>query len=338
MWAGGATALAVVAAGVGAALTAGGDGGSADNHLAERAGGLSGPVFSVGTTVYLDGGAQSAVIADKAVKSMYYTSAGVLVRHGNNPYSDGGGPMRFSLVSPTAEVQPLDVTFEETVPSTDPDEPYLAYAEVVDGVVDVVLVDVRDGSEAARVAVPDVEEWGGWAAPPVSLDGDVVYLGSNDATYAVDWRSSAVTSLDSVDGFGPPDVRSGHGIVYDGSNPSVVEVLDGSTLLTAEKDEFLMLSPDGRYALGQVYDSSTLAARVVDLSTGTSVPLDIEGNGVGWSPDNDIFAVNGTKLTSCPAETGACTTTRLDLAVAPDDNGSKSFEDDLKMGGATYES
>ena len=44
-----------------------------------------GPVFAVGTTVYLDGGKTKATVDDKAIKSLYYTSAGVLVRHGNNP-------------------------------------------------------------------------------------------------------------------------------------------------------------------------------------------------------------------------------------------------------------
>ena len=44
-----------------------------------------GPVFADGTTVYLDGGKTKATVDDKAIKSLYYTSAGVLVRHGNNP-------------------------------------------------------------------------------------------------------------------------------------------------------------------------------------------------------------------------------------------------------------
>ena len=55
------------------------------------------------------------------------------------------------------------------MPSTDPDQPYLAYAEEVDGVVQVVVLDVRDESEVARVPVPDAKKWGGWVAPPVAL-------------------------------------------------------------------------------------------------------------------------------------------------------------------------
>src|SRR4051794_40919173 len=146
----GAAVAVVVASGIGVVALGGDDdkgaGKDRPNQVADMAGGLTGPVFSVGTTVYLDGGSRTATIDDKAIKSMYYTSAGVVVRHGNNNYSDGGGPMRFTLVSPDGGVHPLPVTFEETVPSTDPDEPYLAYAEKVDGVVDIVVLDVRDGT------------------------------------------------------------------------------------------------------------------------------------------------------------------------------------------------
>ena len=115
---------------------------------------ITGPVFSIGTTVYLDGGAQQVQIDDDAIKSLYYTSAGVLVRHGDNNWSDGGGPQRFSLVRPDGTVDPIDVVTEETVHSTDPTQPYLAYAEETDAGIDVVLRDLRDDTEAARVSIP----------------------------------------------------------------------------------------------------------------------------------------------------------------------------------------
>src|SRR4051794_10139432 len=154
----GVAAVVVLAGGGG--LVARGDGPPGERRAADdpvpAAPGPEGAVFSIGTTVYLDGGARTATIADHAIKSMYYTSAGVVVRHGNNDWSDGGGPMRFSLVAPDGSVHPLDVTFEETVPSTDPTQPYLAYAQRAAGVVQVVVLDVRDGSEVARVPVPDV--------------------------------------------------------------------------------------------------------------------------------------------------------------------------------------
>jgi hypothetical protein len=341
----GATAAVLVASGIGVAAL-GGDGGGdgrgkgtdRQEAAADTAGGLTGPVFSIGTTVYLDGGVRTAAIDDKAIKSMYYTSAGVVVRHGNNNYSDGGGPMRFSLVAPDGAVSPLDVTFEETVPSTDPDQPYLAYAEKADGVVQVVVLDVRDGSVAARVPVPDAKKWGGWEAPPVSLDGDLVYVGTDDVQRVVDWRTGEVSTSDAV-GPGFPDVRDGHAVTYADRKSAVVDVATGDVLAQAKKDEFFKLSPDGLYALGTTYDFDDPQARLVDLATGTETALDIEGNGLGWAPDDSVFALTGSALTSCRADTGACTTTTLSLPVKPDSNQSdENFDDDLRLGGMTYES
>jgi hypothetical protein len=338
----GAVAAVVVASGIGMAV-AGGDGSDhkgedRPDQVADTSGGLTGPVFSVGTTVYLDGGARTATIDDKAIKSMYYTSAGVVVRHGNNNYSDGGGPMRFSLVAPDGVVSKLDVTFEETVPSTDPDQPYLAYAEKVDGVVQVVVLDVRDGTEAARVPVPDAKTWGGWAAPPVSLDGDLVYVGTDDVQRTVDWRTGEVSTSEAV-GPGFADVRAGHAVTYADRKTAVVDVATGDVLAQAKKDEFFKLSPDGLYALGTSYDFDDPRARLVDLVTGAETALDIKGNGLGWSPDDSVFALNGSALTSCQADTGACTTATLSLPVQPDSNQSdKDFGDDLRLGGMTYES
>jgi hypothetical protein len=337
----GAAAAVVVASGIGLAAIGDRDGESRDRsgQVADTAGGLTGPVFSVGTTVYLDGGTRTATVDDKAIKSLYYTSAGVVVRHGNNNYSDGGGPMRFSLVTPDGSVRPLAASFEETVPSTDPDEPYLAWAEKVDGVVDVVVLDVRDGSEAARVPVPGAKTWGGWEAPPVSLDGDLVYVGTDDVQRVVDWRTGEVSTSEDVEpGF--PSVRDGHAVVYADNASSVVDVNDGTVIYAAGKNEFLSMSPDGRYALSEDYDSDGPRAQIVDLSTGAAVPLDIRGNGLGWAPDDAVFTLNGSKLTVCPAATGACTTTTVQLAVVPGagDGSDEDFDDDLRLGGMTYES
>ncbi len=72
------------------------------------------------------------------------------MRHGDNNWSDGGGPQRFSLVRPDGTVDRIGVTTEETVHSTDATQPYLAYAEETEAGVDVVVRDLRDDSEAAE--------------------------------------------------------------------------------------------------------------------------------------------------------------------------------------------
>ena len=87
----------VLGTGIGLAVTGGDDGTNVvdDNAATGR---LHGATFTVGVTAYLDGGAVTATIDDQAVKSSYYTSAGLLVRHGENNDSDGGGPQRLSLI------------------------------------------------------------------------------------------------------------------------------------------------------------------------------------------------------------------------------------------------
>ncbi len=168
-----------------------------------------GAVFSIGTTVYLDNGATTATIDDGAIKSMYYTSAGIVVRHGDNPYSDGGGPQRFSLVTADGQVKPLDLETMEAVHATDPTQPYLAYVEDDRGSRSVVVLDVRTDKEVARVAVPQSRA----DFAPVAFDGDRVYLGDGRRTLVIDWRTEDVSISDVV---------RGYPVVADGLTPGTV--------------------------------------------------------------------------------------------------------------------
>ena len=79
-----------------------------------------GVVFAVDDTVYLDGGAAAAQMPEVA-QTLYYTSAGLLVRTNKTGASDGGAPFHFQLVGADGTAQPLDLTLGEVVPSTDPD-------------------------------------------------------------------------------------------------------------------------------------------------------------------------------------------------------------------------
>jgi len=292
-----------------------------------------GAVYSVGTTVYFDNGEKSATIDDGSIKSMYYTSVGILVRHGNNPYSDGGGPQRFSLVRPDGTVSPVDVETEETVHSTDPNQPYLAYSEVVDGTVNVVVWNVDTNEEQARVPVPGDFKWGGWTAPPVALSGDTVYVGFDDVARAVDWRTGEVTETDAIEpGF--PDVAGGRALVYGRNAMSVRDVATGDTVLEIDaKNVYANLSPDGRYLLVSSY-MGPAAPELYDVDTGETVSLDKAGQVAGgWSPDDELIGLDKGKLTVCSPTTGDCTTTEVDV-----DGGSGRFADEVKLGGMTYES
>jgi len=357
----GAAVIAVAAVIGGSALGVNAIVGDKDRSKADPAAPFdSGAVFSIGTTVYLDDAAMEATIDDKAIKSLHYTSVGVLVRHGDNAWSDGGGPQRFSMVRPDGSVDRLDVTLEETVHSTDPTQPYMAYALKTDDGFDVVVRDLRDDTEVARVAIPAGSTGGGWPAPPVSLSGDTVYVGTDPQPYAVDWRSGTAEKTDAVEP-GMPDVHGGRDVVSRKGETAVVDVATGETLLSTQlrKDEYAWytLSPDGRYAILSVEDMMSSepsdTTDVYDVDTGEHVSLPLDD--YGWSGLGDLFTVSKDELTTCDAVTGECTTAKHGIQMPPKTpskevceevpggkecytEGGETWESQLKLGGRTYES
>ena len=302
----------------------------------------SGAVFSIGTTLYLDDGATTTSIDDESVKSIYYTSAGILVRHGDNPYSDGGGPQRFTLVTPEGAAQPLNLATEGTVHATDPDQPYLAYAEDAGRERSIVVVDVRTETEVARVAVPQARA----DFAPVALDGDRVFLGDDSRTLMIDWRTGAVSVSGDLRGY--PAVADGRAVVGFGADMSVIEVATGATLLTTsvgpEAYGYLTLSPTGRYAvLHREERSGTVrpdSIEVFDISTGASVMLAGPGDTWSWTTDDQLFGLDDDGLlTRCSAASGQCTSAQLDLTVLPgSESDPEDFSDDLVLGGQVRES
>lgn len=340
-----------------------GDGGDAVDPAAPATD--LGPVFSLGTTVYLDGGAEEARIDDKAVKSLFYTSAGVLVRHGENQNSDGGGPQRFSLVRPDGTVSPIGIVTEETVPGTDPDEPYLAYASpAAGGTYEVTVHDLRTDDEVATVVLPDGATGGGWNAPPVALDGDRVWVGSSPQPYLVDWRTGTATPTDEIDP-GIPAVTGGRMVRADPDEATVVDVASGDELLAVpqvnddDTDSWADLSPDGRYLMVVVEDMTAAAGaedfEVYDVETGEAVTVEQPPYEVGWTSGGGLFFLTETELTTCEADTGDCSTRPHGIDVpAPTPErqvcergstgeicyfeGGGGWDETLRVGGRTYES
>lgn len=239
--------------------------------------------------------------------------------------------MRFSLVAADGSLSKLGVTFEETVPSTDPAQPYLAYAEVVSGTVEVVVTDVTDGNEVARVPVPGKLTWGGWVAPPVALSGDLVYVGTDDVMRVVDWRTGDVTETTAVPG-GYPDISGGRAVSQVSGSVRVVDVASGQTLLEVSMPKpfgYLQLSPDGRFAGADLGKPSASSFDVYDVDNGGHVSIPGQPYDYGWSPDDQLFAVHGSTLTTCDPSTGTCSDKPLDPAPAAGE---------VRYGGRTYES
>jgi len=282
-----------------------------------------GVVFAVDDTVYLDGGAAEVKMPEVA-QTLYYTSAGLLVRTNKTGDSDGGAPFHFQLVGADGKAQPLDLTLGEVVPSTDPTQPYLAYSEADGDAVRVIVVDVTTGEQVARVAVTGLTDWGGWIAPPVALDGDTVYVSDFSHALAVDWRTGEVVPAEHVSP-GPPTVVRGRTIAPSDAAAQVVEVDSGDVLF--ESRGWLRLSPDGRYAIA---GEGASGVPVQDLDDGTSVDVGKGSVTYGWTTDDQLVGIVDGQLAVCSPESGRCTTSPLPSGVSSD-----AF---VRLPGFTYES
>ena len=320
---------AVIIGGSVVALSGGGSDRAAPDPAAP---GVSGnAVFSYGNQVFYDGPGHEAQVDDKSVKSLFYTSAGVLVRHGNNPYSDGGGPQRFSLITPEGDVQRLGLETEETVHASDVDQPYVAYGEAVDGELQVVVYDVSTDAEAARVTVgPTTDSWF-----PVAIDGDTVYVqnGYDNGIFAVDWAAGTATET-GVDAVW--DVAGGRYATSIDSRGAIVDAASNDVILTTDRGYF-DLSPDGRYAqvVNEEEESmpgSEVELEVYDVGAGSSVTITGPAYDWGWTADGDLFHVGKDEILTCDSATGEC---RAESYEMPADIGKQP---ELKLGGRTYES
>ena len=290
--------------------------------------------YAVGRTVHLGHGATTVRMPEFA-QSLYYTSVGLLVRTNKDGSSDGGAPFHFELVKAHGKTEKLGVTLGEVVPSTDPKQPYLAWAKMKGGHIRIVVRNLRTDRNVAVVAVPGKFDWGGWIAPPVALVGSRVFVGTNDRTEVVNWRTGRAWTSRTVPGSQFPDVHGNHAVVDGARSTRVVEVASGKVLLKVSQRNdfaFVQLSPDGRFATASrgmgvgVSGSFT----VYDLRRGTSVRLRKADSGYGWSADGDhVYRVNGSTMTTCNATTGDCHGTHIP-AVPPHRS--------VRYPGITYES
>jgi hypothetical protein len=285
--------------------------------------------YATGEDVYLGDGPVHATMPEVA-QTLYYTSAGVLVRTNRTGASDGGAPFHFELVADDGTTTKLGVTLGEVVPSTDPTEPYLAWAEMQGGRIQVVVHDVNTDQDVVRVDVPGTFTWGGWTAPPVALSGDTVYVATDGTTTAVDWRTGETSTSTVLPADTIPEVSGGHAVVPNGSTSDIVDASTSATLQTIHTDKLaqVALSPDGRFFAATPRETNASEFVVYDVAHGTGHSFDGQPFDWGWTSDGRLFKVAGSTLTTCDADTGQCTTS----SVPPVGAGM------IRLGGHTYES
>ena len=101
--------------------------------------------FSVGQKLYI-GGRRSR--GTSRSRSLYYTSAGVVVRSGDEESTDSAGPSHYTLVAPDGSQTPVEINAGDRVLGFEPDSTHVAYAEPNGEAWDVVVQDVVTGEES----------------------------------------------------------------------------------------------------------------------------------------------------------------------------------------------
>ncbi len=196
------------------------------------------------------------------------------------------------------------------------------------------MLDVRT-SEQVTVPVTGAFTWGGWEAPPVSIDGDLVYVGLDDATVAVDFRTGEQQVAGGMEASYYPDVVDGRTLLepprdrqYRPTGPGqVVDALTGEVVreVPSTGDTFAVLSPDGGYV--RVVGYGRASGEVLDVVSGASTALPDDGGDYGWTPDGGLIAVSRSGASICEPGGGSCTQVAQDLGPGV-----------IKVGGNSYES
>lgn len=297
--------------------------------------------FSVGSDIYFGTSADFVVHSEQKIKSFYYTSAGVVVRTGQKAYLDDAGPSNYMLVRPDGSTQRLPIVLGDVAPDSDPTQPYLAYVERGEASGWVLHVfDVDRSEEVANVPFTGGFTWGGWAAPPVALDGDHAYVGLDDGRLAIDWQAGTLGGMDDSGASTFPFIAGGKVLLQrelpqDSTGAwrteiTVRDVATGSVIFRQEAaDAFAQLSPDGRFLSVSEFvmiDGPATDGRVIDLDDGSEQPFAIQ-EGRGWTPSGSLLYVTDAGVRTCDADTGACREFPRELGTGR-----------IKVGGANYES
>ena len=298
---------------------------------------LDGWAVASGSTVLLGNGREVEVPGK--VKSLYYTSAGVLVRNGASSSTDASDST-YALVDDSGAITDFSLELGDRVPGTDPGQPFLVYADAT-GRPDewnIVVRDVRTGKVARTIPVAGAFTWGGWVAPPVALSGSHVFVGMDGATLDVDLTTGGVSEAAHLPASTMPTVSAGREVVEERGErgSSVVDVATGEVLLRVnDPDHFLTLSPDGRHAIAVSWRTCTEdgecsfdepLAEVFDLAAGTSRRVDVSDASYGWTAGGDLLRVDGDSVDVCDPGSDECFSTPVEVDGR-----------NLKLGGNSYE-
>lgn len=288
-----------------------------------------GGAFSRGDTLWFSDPTYSVDLG-VTIQLMYYTADGVVAGVTND---DAGDVKRdYVYVSTDGTGRELHLP-GKVVPGADAQADRFAYLTKKGAGYEIHVVEASTGRELVTRDYDATYTWAGWDVPPIGLTGDFVVLGVDGDQQVVNWRTGERaadvpgTQLPSTGGGralgdGPGDVTYQLGDSSALRSTTDLGVDDGSGHRWAMND----LSPDGRFVQttntfisedekgrtdvisgdsGEVVDDPVV--HVTEVATGRRITLPGHGRTYGWTPDGRLMRVDGTKVTTCDASSGACT-------------------------------
>ncbi|MDR6117473.1 hypothetical protein QE370_000657 [Aeromicrobium sp. SORGH_AS981] len=289
----------------------------------------TGGAFSRGDTVWFSDPDYSVDLGT-AVQTLYYTADGVIAAVSDDDAGDA--PRGWVYVGTDGTVRRLDLP-RKVVPGADASADRLAYVTKAGSGYEVHVVEASSGDELAVVPFDGGYTWAGWSVPPIGLTGDYVVVGTNEAQKVLNWRTGREVA--SVPGEQLPS--TGGGRALGGDHGSTAYRLGDSRQLRSTADLTVgsgdarwasnELSPDGRFVQTTTTFVSTdedgtrtvvdgvdgdevrnPVVHVTDLDTGRRITLPGDGFTYGWTPDGRLVKVEGSRVTTCDAATGDCST------------------------------
>ena len=277
---------------------------------------------------------------EEPIKSLHYTSEGVVVRSGTSSGNDDGD--QYALVRGDGSTEELDLPADDGMVATEPDSTRLAFvAPAGRDRWDVVVTDVESGDEVARHTVDASFPRGfRWSAPPVALHGDLVWVHFGGGWTEVDWRSGAVRQVPGTEHVF--EVAGGRYAERGSTDaPWTIRAMeDGHVLTRLQLDEeaYGTFSPDGRYF--RVWDMSRafgveVEPYVHDIDTGQRSPVPeghspvSKGTDVGWTPDGDLLTMTGEGVVQTCAVGAECQDTGLVVDL--------ELDSEVLIGGGLFE-
>jgi hypothetical protein len=252
---------------------------------------------------------------DAKINTVHYTSAGVVVVSGptgDQPVGPDDGYL--TLVRPDGTKKALEPRLVDVEAATSPDSPLLAFARPAGDGYEAVVWDVATDEQVAVVPFEGGLRWAGWAAPPVSISGDVVYASVDREVLAINWKTGTVEPLPGAQGSRWEEIQSG-AWADEQSGQVVVRDLSGVERLTIRTDGDYAeaeLSPDGRYVVVVPEDNfegeDEAPVTLHEIASGEARALPSDELPLGWTPDGHALQLDGHAILSCTAIGSECTT------------------------------